>query len=185
MILINGARTEIALLTALASALALLVSWAPDDAPGMRSRSIPLVPCSATEGLRGNVPAKTKQDVRVGTVRFRGLRPLTHIPQAELPTDGTWHPLKAPLILRSGLPATVVSLKAVGSYPAELMVYGKRGQRIAVQPCPPTAKRPRTAFLGGFRVKGPTCVALSVSSHGSPRATKRVPIGQGSCGETP
>jgi hypothetical protein len=136
-------------------------------------------------GLRGNVPAKTKSDVRVGTVRFRGLRQLTRIPQPDLPTDGRWHPLKAPLIVRSGLPVTVVSLKAVGAYPAQLMVYGKRGQRIAVQPCPPTAKRPRTAFLGGFRIKGPTCVVLSVSSQSSPRATKRLPIGKGSCGETP
>jgi hypothetical protein len=181
----NSVRTEVALLTALASTLALLASWAPDHAPGMRSRSIPLVPCSATEGLRGNVPAKTKSDVRVGTVRFRGLRQETRIPPPDLPTDGRWHPLKAPLILRSGLPVTVVSLKAVGAYPAQLMVYGKHGRRIAVQPCPPTPKRPRTAFLGGFRVKGPTCVVLSVSSQSSPRATKRVPIGMGSCGEAP
>ncbi len=163
--------------------------------PSARSPNRSDVTCETRSQVIGRAPAANRQDIAAGPVAFYRAKEVARWDREFLEPKGSSElaPVKLPIIVASGSPVTL-SLTDRSRRHAVLNIGRDRGRdlrgpEVTLVPCPPDAEvagRPvgrRTIFTGGFRVDGPRCLEVAVSSPSlsSPR-TREIALGRRDCG---
>jgi hypothetical protein len=110
------------------------------------------------------------------------------------PGDKRLRPVKVPMLVGAGHTVTVAvsaptGRRAVVEIGLDRRPYAVRVPSVELRPCSRRAKVAgrrvgrRTPFLGGFRLDGPMCLALTVAVAGTSEPIMRsVAFGKGACG---
>jgi hypothetical protein len=140
----------------------------------------------------GRIPGSIRRaSVFAGPVVFIGARQLER--EAIDPHRRRLQPVKVPMLVGAGHAVTVsvsppTGSRAVIEVGLDRRPFAVRNPSVELRPCARRAKVAgrrvgrRTTFLGGFRIDGPMCLALTVEVEGtSEPITRSVAFGRGAC----
>jgi hypothetical protein len=165
------------------------------DSPAAERGTPPVIDCQTRSQVIGRAPARSPRDVVAGPVTFYRAREYAGWDRElfEPQRGASLAPVKLPIIIDTG-PGATLELSERSARHAILWIGRDtgpdlRGPAATLVPCPPGAEvadrpvGPRTIFLGGFRVDGPRCLEVTISSPSMPRPrTREIPLGR-DCGK--
>jgi hypothetical protein len=183
---------------------ALAIASFADDGDAARARGgestdPPIVDCDSriqvipSRRHPGRIPRSLrKSSVFAGPVVFVSAKQFEG--EAIDPGDKRLRPVKVPVLVAAGHAVTVgvsppTGRRAVVEVGLDRRPYAVRTPSVELRACSRRAKVAgrrvgrRTPFLGGFRLDGPMCLALTVAVEGtSEPITRNVAFGEGACG---
>jgi hypothetical protein len=143
-----------------------------------------MVDCATRPQVVGRVPPPEPRDVVIAGVAFSDLKVRGREKPGRFRIQ-RWTPVKAAYKVPAAVGVATLSIAPQDRPRAQLLVgfnaapYERDASIVELRPCPSSEAR-RTAFLGGFRIRGPRCVTVRVATAAT-SATKRVAFGRGTC----
>jgi hypothetical protein len=142
------------------------------------------VDCATRPQVLGRVPPPQPRDVVIANVAFSDLKARGREKPSTFRVQ-RWTPVKAAFKVPARVEVATLSIAPRDRTGARFLVgfekapHERDAGTVELRPCP-RSDGPRTAFLGGFRVRGPRCVKVRVTTATASEA-KRVAFGRGTC----